>query len=228
ASRDRRRHGTARVSAHRGPRRPRAGPLKRRGIVARHRPTMVLEEGAPMTWYPDLSRFCMAGGGGDVRAVGWLSGDTTYPIGDVTPGFVELLQSHVDSAWQPFRAMGFHLCDLDPCRPEDIEPVPVLKGADLEAARKKWEAARKEFERAREGIRQDRKPRVVLVPEQQPIPVARDPRREARNLYVPTPECVYIAPAMILHYVVAHRYRPPDEFIHPLQQCPPQGSDEYM
>jgi hypothetical protein len=89
-----------------------------------------------------------------------------------------------------------------------------------------FDAASKEVERAREEMRRGRWRDVAPAPERPPG--RRDPRREYRNLYVPTPERVYIAPAMILHYVVEHRYRPPDEFMHALQQCPPQGSGEYV
>ena len=56
----------------------------------------------------------------------------------------------------------------------------------------------------------------------------RGPVRESRNLYVPTRECVYIAPAMVLHYVIGHSYRPPDEFIEAIQHCPQQETPEYM
>ena len=55
-----------------------------------------------------------------------------------------------------------------------------------------------------------------------------EPVREHRNLFVPTVDCVYIAPAMVLHYVTKHRYRPPDEFIVALEQCPPQGSPDFI
>jgi len=33
---------------------------------------------------------------------------------------------------------------------------------------------------------------------------------------------------MVFHYVIEHRYRPPDEFIAALEQCPPQGSPEFL
>ena len=47
------------------------------------------------------------------------------------------------------------------------------------------------------------------------------------NLYIPTPECVYIAPEMVWHYIELHTYRPPDEFIGALLGCPPQGSPAF-
>jgi len=33
---------------------------------------------------------------------------------------------------------------------------------------------------------------------------------------------------MVFHYVIEHRYRPPDEFIAALEQCPPRGSPEFL
>ncbi len=122
-----------------------------------------------MTWYPELGRGCMAGGGDDVRAVGWLSGKQPYPTGGVPPVFVETLRSHLNPPWQPFTINGLHTCDI---------------GGGL------WHRWR------------------------------REPVREWRNLFVPTRECVYIAPAMVLHYVIDHSYRPPHEFIEAIQQCP--------
>jgi hypothetical protein len=50
---------------------------------------------------------------------------------------------------------------------------------------------------------------------------------EARNLWIPTADAVYIAPAMVLHYVRDHAYRPPDEFIDAVLACPEQQSPEY-
>src|SRR5262249_18341130 len=94
-------------------------------------------EGRAMTWYPDLSNGCMAGHGDDVRAVGWLSGDQPYPVGDTAPGFIMLLESHVSAAWQPFHILGLHTCDLDPCAATVGPSAPVIDDATLDAAIKK-------------------------------------------------------------------------------------------
>ena len=50
----------------------------------------------------------------------------------------------------------------------------------------------------------------------------------AGNVWVPTSDVVYIAPEMIVHYIVDHDYLPPDEFRQAVEACPPQGSPEYM
>jgi hypothetical protein len=48
-----------------------------------------------------------------------------------------------------------------------------------------------------------------------------------KNLFVPSDGRVYVAPELIVHYVNAHRYRPPDEFCKAVIACPPMGSSEY-
>lgn len=48
------------------------------------------------------------------------------------------------------------------------------------------------------------------------------------NLFVPTEEILYIAPALITHYVVRHHYSPPAEFIKALRDCPEQHSSAYL
>ena len=39
---------------------------------------------------------------------------------------------------------------------------------------------------------------------------------------------VYAAPNMIYHYVTAHHYKPPDEFVRALRSCPCPPSDQYL
>src|SRR5438034_4020922 len=47
------------------------------------------------------------------------------------------------------------------------------------------------------------------------------------NFGVPSGGLLFVAPDMLHHYVEAHRYRPPDEFIAALMQSPLPGTDEY-
>jgi hypothetical protein len=49
----------------------------------------------------------------------------------------------------------------------------------------------------------------------------------AGNFGVPGGGLLFVAPEMLPHYVEAHRYRPPDEFIAAVIQSPLPGSDEY-
>ncbi len=50
------------------------------------------------------------------------------------------------------------------------------------------------------------------------------------NLFVPDlpSDCIYVAPTMILHYIEAHNYLPPEGFLEAVQCCPKMGSDEYF
>src|SRR5262245_15247960 len=184
-----------------------------------------------MTWYPDLSTCCMAGYGDDARAVGWLSGGKTYPVGDTPPAFVTLLESHISGAWQPLEYRGFHTCDLHPCPATVRPPEQWARNAAMmdRAALKELARAARRFRRPW-WLRPFRIPRISVRrrPSSPPRRPGRDPQREWWNLYVPTPECEYVAPAMILHYVLDHRYRPPDEFLSALEACPSQGSPEYL
>jgi hypothetical protein len=50
----------------------------------------------------------------------------------------------------------------------------------------------------------------------------------ACNVVIPTRTFVYIAPEMISHYIEAHNYKPPDEFIQAVIGCPQQKSPEYI
>ena len=49
----------------------------------------------------------------------------------------------------------------------------------------------------------------------------------ATNIWVPAGDRIFVAPSLILHYIDAHGYRPPDAFIDAVRQCPPQRSPEY-
>lgn len=50
----------------------------------------------------------------------------------------------------------------------------------------------------------------------------------AKNLFVPAAGCVYVAPSTIVHYIDAHAYAPPDEFIAAVLACPPMRSLDYL
>lgn len=53
------------------------------------------------------------------------------------------------------------------------------------------------------------------------------PRSCSTDILVPDRTLVYVAPALILHYIRAHRYLPPACFIDAVLTCPEPGSDEY-
>ena len=48
-----------------------------------------------------------------------------------------------------------------------------------------------------------------------------------RNLFVPHAGKIYVAPEGVLHYIEAHWYQPPDEFIAAVEACPEMNSMAY-
>jgi hypothetical protein len=52
--------------------------------------------------------------------------------------------------------------------------------------------------------------------------------RGTGNFGVPAGRVLYVCPAMIAHYVSAHRYRPPREFLEAMAAAPLPGTPEYV
>jgi hypothetical protein len=50
----------------------------------------------------------------------------------------------------------------------------------------------------------------------------------ATNVFVPGADAVYVAPSLVLHYIDAHEYSPPDEFRRAVEACPPMRSMTYL
>lgn len=50
----------------------------------------------------------------------------------------------------------------------------------------------------------------------------------ASNVYVPGDGVIYVAPSLVAHYVDAHEYQPPAEFIDAVLRCPPMRSMPYL
>jgi len=48
------------------------------------------------------------------------------------------------------------------------------------------------------------------------------------NLFVPDDDCAYVAPSLILHYIDAHEYRPPERFQRAVEACPEMRSIGYL
>lgn len=48
------------------------------------------------------------------------------------------------------------------------------------------------------------------------------------NLLIPGTKVVFAAPAGLVHYLEAHSYLPPSEFIRAVDACPPYGTDEFV
>ena len=46
----------------------------------------------------------------------------------------------------------------------------------------------------------------------------------SRNVWIPAEDAVYVAPELVLHYIEAHGYSPPESFIRAVLDCPSQDS----
>lgn len=51
---------------------------------------------------------------------------------------------------------------------------------------------------------------------------------EASNLFVPTSDALFAAPSLVVHYIDAHQYRPPDSFVAAVEGCAEMRSREYL
>lgn len=48
------------------------------------------------------------------------------------------------------------------------------------------------------------------------------------NLFVPAQDCIFVAPSLILHYMDAHEYAPPQSFQQAVMACPDMRSMAYL
>lgn len=48
------------------------------------------------------------------------------------------------------------------------------------------------------------------------------------NVWIPTTDCVFVAPELVAHYVSAHDYQPPPAFVAAVLTCPPQSSPAFF
>lgn len=73
-----------------------------------------------MSWFPDMGTECMIGEGDHLRAIGWLSDQHPFPVGDTPPEFLARLREFCNNwgegqdslNWVMF--FGPHECEL--CR----------------------------------------------------------------------------------------------------------------
>lgn len=52
--------------------------------------------------------------------------------------------------------------------------------------------------------------------------------RGTANLFIPANGVIYVCPEMIMHYMNAHGYAPPEIFCRAVLSCPPMRSMEYL
>ena len=54
-----------------------------------------------------------------------------------------------------------------------------------------------------------------------------DPPCGQTNLFVPDGSVLFVCPALIVHYIAAHHYRPPDAFLAAVDACPDSRTMDY-
>lgn len=54
------------------------------------------------------------------------------------------------------------------------------------------------------------------------------PTKCNHDILVPAGTVIYVAPALILHYIRAHKYLPPSTFLGAVLACPDPASSEYL
>ena len=166
-----------------------------------------------MTWYADLGPidYFRRDSFPYLRAVGWLGYGHPFSLGEPSQDFFEQLCVLLLDPWDPHHFRGYHECELCPGE-WDIPPGPD-PGAGIDP-----------FERSMRihGLRKVRppKPERIRVRDQ-------EVNMGLLNLWVPGDGCVYVAPSLIAHYIQAHRYSPPQEFVEAVLRCPEAQSQEH-
>jgi hypothetical protein len=162
-----------------------------------------------MTYFPDLGALTYFGDHlGPLTAVGWLDGGHDFTRREVTPAFFERLFDFLLDPWQPVGFLGSHACDFcwaDPAR------------AELRAALR----STKDPAPLRAALARMNRPWARLTMGGRTIQMGNN------NVFVPGEGCVYSAPSMVAHYIDAHGYGPPDEFIAAVLRCPDMQSEAY-
>ena len=153
-----------------------------------------------MTWFADLSPCTYFREPAEMKltAVGWLSEENEFTIGPVEPSVIQHLQWLLKAPFSPWMYLGYHLCEL------------------CSAAR-----STSRSERLRRG-------RFPEWRSDLPTTILRYKCEGTRNLLVPGEHEIYACPELILHYIGAHGYSPPEEFCDAVLRCPNTHSDDYF
>jgi hypothetical protein len=160
-----------------------------------------------VAYYPDLTFYSYAGRNTPgVKNVGWLKRDRAFATEAPSEETLDLLWSFCSAPVIKMR--GFHACDL--CDTAGIVAAErhgvrqMLAHAEIRVF--SAESSTANLQRA---LGQVESGGLILV---------------QRSL---VPFQIYAAPALIYHYVEAHHYRPPDEFLRALREGPKPSDLEY-
>jgi hypothetical protein len=174
-----------------------------------------------MAYFPDLTPY--AYGHGDhpnVVHVGWLDGVHDYPKGSVAPHLVAKLKKLATHPVELYR--GKHICEL--C-PDTITSVPVGKDDP------RYDSARRHL-RGPDEIRffcpaecmsnGEIRLTVRAFADDDEVEASATslPARATESGAILYRQMTYAAPILIVHYIEAHGYLPPAEFLKALEAVP--------
>ena len=162
---------------------------------------------AIMAYFPDLTPY--AYGNCDhpnVVHVGWLDGVHEFAKGRVAPHLVEKLKKLALHPVELYR--GEHVCEL--CAP----PGPSIVDGQLSKSWNDWAKSRSSNGEIRITIRS----LGNAGPDE--TSVASRPSLATESILIDFKQLTYAAPVAIVHYIEAHGYLPPEEFLKALEDVP--------
>lgn len=154
-----------------------------------------------MAWFADLTPCTYFNPDADtLLAVGWLEGDHQFTRGPIDQAVVDRFAEMIWNQGRHFPAafLGGHGCTL--CDAASGQPQNSDGSRTIAS-----------YDCGLSGMRYNGVKTDVGI----------------RNLFVPGKGVLYVAPSLMLHYMVDHGYAPPQEFCEALLSCPPIGSEEY-
>jgi hypothetical protein len=118
--------------------------------------------------------------------------------------------------------------DLDPCPYFGLAAASVLRAVGwLEVPEfQTGETERRVYHRLVELLADPFQPVAFGGPHECTLCQFEGPRG-ANNLFVPGATFLYVCPGLIVHYINAHHYRPPEDFCAAVLQCPDTRTAEY-
>jgi hypothetical protein len=120
--------------------------------------------------------------------------------------------------------------DLSPCTEFDFLSDVQLRAVgwlDREHPYTTGPVDRSTYDRLQQLFRDPWQPVVAMGGHECNLCVFDGEARGSANLIVPRCDVLYMAPKLILHYMNAHGYRPPEEFCNAVAACPDTRSMDY-
>jgi hypothetical protein len=160
-----------------------------------------------MAYFPDLSPYTYGNcDHPNAVHVGWLDDTHEFPKGPVAPHLVEKLKRLALHPVEIYR--GHHVCEL--C----IAPGPSIIDGTLSKSWSDWAKLRSSNGEIRITVRSmgDAAPNETSVSSR--------PSLATESILIDFKQLTYAAPVLIVHYIEAHNYLPPGEFLKALEDVP--------